>query len=314
MSWDDDDDVGYRRPPSWTRFQKGRSGNPKGRPRRAPVAEAPPASESDDILRVALAKRLPVIEGGKQREASVQEMLQQATIKLASKGHFRALRHLLLEARELEERDRQRKIEAAREEENLFNYIVGKRASQARLWEDAAAQAKEPQEPWPHPDDILINHLAKTWHIRGPGSPDSVPIYEAFRADRDVNLMRAIIAIHRRPSRKKLASVYLHLYIAFDSLLPLRWQKGVDGWQADALPFLGQPLPLLEAILDNLERTARSFVRPALSPEDSRDVYQTTNRLMSPLLKPMGYRSLKQFETAYAEMGDRVPWPRKKAS
>jgi hypothetical protein len=111
-----------------------------------------------------------------------------------------------------------------------------------------------------------------------------------------------------------LASVYLHLYIAFDSLLPLRWQKGVDGWQADALPFLGQPLPLLEAILDNLERTARSFVRPALSPEDSRDVYQTTNRLMSPLLKPMGYRSLKQFETAYAEMGDRVPWPRKKAS
>ena len=32
-----DERVGYRSPPSSTRFQRGRSGNPKGRPKRAPT-------------------------------------------------------------------------------------------------------------------------------------------------------------------------------------------------------------------------------------------------------------------------------------
>jgi hypothetical protein len=32
---DDDDDVGYKRPPKSTKFQRGKSGNPRGRPRSA---------------------------------------------------------------------------------------------------------------------------------------------------------------------------------------------------------------------------------------------------------------------------------------
>ena len=35
-SRDDDDRVGYRRPPKHTRFKPGQSGNPKGRPKHAP--------------------------------------------------------------------------------------------------------------------------------------------------------------------------------------------------------------------------------------------------------------------------------------
>src|SRR5271170_7646698 len=30
-----DDTVGYKKPPKWTRFKKGKSGNPKGRPKRS---------------------------------------------------------------------------------------------------------------------------------------------------------------------------------------------------------------------------------------------------------------------------------------
>ena len=33
-----DDDVGYRKPPKHSQFKKGKSGNPKGRPKRKPPA------------------------------------------------------------------------------------------------------------------------------------------------------------------------------------------------------------------------------------------------------------------------------------
>ena len=39
----DDDKVGYRKPPTKTRFQKGKSGNPSGRPKR----KYPPAEPLD---------------------------------------------------------------------------------------------------------------------------------------------------------------------------------------------------------------------------------------------------------------------------
>ena len=50
-------DVGYGRPPVHTRFKKGQSGNPKGRPRssvisdamRAVLAEAPPGAYDPDV-------------------------------------------------------------------------------------------------------------------------------------------------------------------------------------------------------------------------------------------------------------------------
>lgn len=50
-------DVGYGRPPVHTRFKKGQSGNPKGRPRsavisdtlRARLAEAPPGEQDADV-------------------------------------------------------------------------------------------------------------------------------------------------------------------------------------------------------------------------------------------------------------------------
>jgi Family of unknown function (DUF5681) len=52
------DEVGYRRPPKATRFQKGTSGNPSGRPKK-------PAHSLDPGL---------VLEGSKTRRSSCEKM------------------------------------------------------------------------------------------------------------------------------------------------------------------------------------------------------------------------------------------------
>lgn len=308
----DDDYIGYGRPPSWTKFQKGRSGNPKGRPRRAkPQTDAAPhPSAQDDILRRALAKPVEIREGGKNRQVPMKEVIQQKQIHLAAMGSIHAQREVLRAARELEERDRLRaeaKIEA---DERMFQYIVELRSKQASAWQAAAAEGREPDRPWPHPDDLIVDHVTKQWDIRGPFNEDGVDFFWMLRADRDVHIMRAILEIAREADNLMFARMNIIFFNSYDLLLPKRWQCGVDGWIEYAEFFVGLPLPLLEAILDSVERKAESFVRPRLSAEEAKDVYKTTNRIMRPLLKPMGYRSLREFEVAYAQMGDKLPWPK----
>ena len=50
---------------------------------------------------------------------------------------------------------------------------------------------------------------------------------------------------------------------------------------------------------------------PWVAPEAAAS--NSTEQLMQPLLRRMGYRSLKQFEAAYAEFGNAVPWLKRKA-
>ena len=309
MSWDDDE-VGYGKPPRWTRFKKGKSGNPRGRPRRQKPAPDTAPSHQDDIARRVLQKPVSITEGGKKRDITYNELIQQMQANSAAKGNPIAQRDILRTAREIEERDRERAKEAALIQHRVFEDGLKLRASQARAWQAAAALGREPEAPWPHPDDILIDTEMERWQIRGPSSADSVHIYEAIRAQRDVVHMRSIIQISRGRPGLPLARAYASMFRMFDVMLPKRWQKGVEGWQRDTELFLGYPRPLLKAALASVERFAAANPLPILAREAERDVQRVTNRAMQPLLRRMGYRSLTQFEAAYAALGDKMPWPR----
>ena len=75
-----DDAVGYRRPPSQTRFRPGHSGNPSGRPKRKPT------------FRVALREELAAIMPGKdpQRASSKLQALVKTLVDTAIAGDARA--------------------------------------------------------------------------------------------------------------------------------------------------------------------------------------------------------------------------------
>ena len=66
-TFDGDDPVGYGHPPRRTRFQPGRSGNPKGRPKGR--------RSIDVMLHDALSRRVRVQEDGKTRVLTIQEVI-----------------------------------------------------------------------------------------------------------------------------------------------------------------------------------------------------------------------------------------------
>lgn len=82
-----DDRVGYGRPPKHTRFKKGVSGNPKGRPAGTHNLASDLAAE--------LGESVPIREDGRTRRISKQRALVKALVVKALHGDMRAAGTLL---------------------------------------------------------------------------------------------------------------------------------------------------------------------------------------------------------------------------
>ena len=79
---DDGYEVGYKRPPRHTQFQKGRSGNPNGR------SKGTRNLKTD--LREELAESIVIREGGRQRRISKQQAIIKTLVAKAAKGDMKA--------------------------------------------------------------------------------------------------------------------------------------------------------------------------------------------------------------------------------
>jgi hypothetical protein len=82
------DGVGDERPPGSTRFQKGQSGNPRGRPKKKP-------QKSASAFDVVIDRTLTIVQGGEPREVAVDEALQHKTYQDAIAGNRSARREVL---------------------------------------------------------------------------------------------------------------------------------------------------------------------------------------------------------------------------
>jgi hypothetical protein len=78
--------AGYCNPPKDTRFKKGQSPNPSGRPK---------GSTRRSAIEKLLQKQFTVVEGGRRRKVSIEEAICTQTIKAAIAGDMRMRRDLL---------------------------------------------------------------------------------------------------------------------------------------------------------------------------------------------------------------------------
>ena len=80
-------DVGYGKPPAETRFQKGQSGNPKGRPKGS--------KNLATIVRQAANERVTIVVKGKQRSITKLEAAAKQLANKAAQGDLKAMQMLL---------------------------------------------------------------------------------------------------------------------------------------------------------------------------------------------------------------------------
>lgn len=128
--------------------------------------------------------------------------------------------------------------------------------------------------------------------------PIHVPAFEHYRAERDwsiaalANLDKAKLS----PASYEMQSFSLRFsWRAMDALLPLRWQLTDPQYirRFMSLAMLTQKQRTRE--LERLDGLRNRF-KPLQSPEEEREVDREVTRMMRPLLRHFGLRSVKELE------------------
>ena len=89
-----DYEVGYGKPPRHTRFKKGQSGNPRGRPKGS--------KNLPTLLSEALNESVVVAENGRRRKITMRQAIIKQLVKRSATADLRAMKILLDMVRDLE--------------------------------------------------------------------------------------------------------------------------------------------------------------------------------------------------------------------
>jgi len=89
-------EVGYGKPPRHTRFQKGRSGNPAGRPRGK--------KNLATLLSDALDQKIIVVENGRRKKISKREAIVTQLVNKSASADLKATQIVLAMLRDVETR------------------------------------------------------------------------------------------------------------------------------------------------------------------------------------------------------------------
>ena len=160
-----DYEIGYGKPPKSGQFQKGQSGNPRGRPRKKQKKPKlklhPAASPTREIIRTEALKTLTINEGGKSTEVASTEAVLKAMKVTAIKGGVLAQRSYLDYALAEDERYRAERKELF---EFWSDYIDRVKAEIA----SASLMGLPEPDPVPHPEDIELHYSTFEVTFTGP--------------------------------------------------------------------------------------------------------------------------------------------------
>jgi len=121
--------IGYKKPPKLSRFRKGKSGNPSGRPKKVPALRDP-----GTILEAVDNEEIVVTDNGKRKRMTKAEIQFRISFTKATKGDLPTARLLL---------DMATKYFAPEERENHQTELIGETEAAQRFgrnWPDRIRQ------------------------------------------------------------------------------------------------------------------------------------------------------------------------------
>ena len=163
---DDDEKVGYRRPPKGSRFQPGKSGNPAGRPKGAKNKR--PHDWPDRVAEMILEeaeREVSLTEDGKKVTMSMAMAVLRSTAVNAAKGSAKAQK-LFLDAIG----------QASRYKDERHTAVLQAVIDHKENWRQIFLECRKRGEPLPdvvpHPDDIDIDPETGEVRLLGPLTRD----------------------------------------------------------------------------------------------------------------------------------------------
>lgn len=290
-----DTEVGYGRPPKATQFQKGQSGNDRGRPRKSDTAKVPSDHWGISLRGPDTIFYEPVNAtiNGKQRPIPAIEAVHRRRINDAIKGGNRLLQRDVIARADAHEQ------ELLRWEVERFLQLKEKKTEGEALIAQAKARGLPEPELLPHPDDIIIDEETTTATIDGPATRDDLAVFNFMLAVREHYVIRAAYQRQFPPllrpfTERDFEALKIGAESMNDALCTrLRW--GPPGFWAAMRLYEKKGYRFLEADLENsLETVARAWAN-----ESALDTLRESKHVAKFMIKLLAFKTRKRERTIW---------------